>query len=123
MAPRCDGFCYDFAVATNETEYQPRTLERLTRWVAFAGIALLVLRRLVRAAYPEAIPSSAWRPELWWAGLLISAVFELIVLVALLGVPVGIYLFKRRSGRPSARDLKLDCAAVVGLYLTALFLL
>jgi hypothetical protein len=108
-------------MATNEAGYQPRTLHRLTRWAAFAGIALMVVRRLVYVTFPNFLPSSAWRPEQWWAGVLITAVFELILLIVLLGVPFCIYFFGRRY--TGARDLLADCAAAGSLYLTALFLL
>jgi hypothetical protein len=77
----------------------------------------------VYTVFPNLLPSSAWRPESWWAGLLASAVFELILLLILLGVPLGIYFFKLRTGRTNVRDLLLDCAAAAGLYLTAMVLL
>ncbi len=73
------------------------------------------------ATFPNFLPSSAWRPESWWAAVLITAVFELILLMFLLGVPFGIYFFRLRY--ISARDLLIDCAAAASLYLTALFLL
>lgn len=110
-------------MATNEAGYQPRTLHPPIRWAAFTGIALLVVRRLVYVIFPNFLPSSAWRPESWWAGLLANAVFELILLMFLLGVPFCIYFFRLRNGHTSARDLSIDCAAAVSLYLTALFLL
>lgn len=110
-------------MATNEAGYQPRTYHPLIRWAAFTGIALLVVRRLVYRTFPNFLPSSAWRPESWWAGLVVSAVFELILLVFLLGIPVCIYFFRLRSGDTSVRDLLIDCAAAVSLYLTALLLL
>jgi hypothetical protein len=110
-------------MATNEAPYQPRTIDPLIRWSAFAGIALLVVRRLLYLTFPNFLPSSAWRPESWGTGLLISAVFELILLVVLLGVPFGIYFFRLRSGHTTARDLFIDCAAAASLYLTALLLL
>jgi hypothetical protein len=110
-------------VATNEAGYQPRTLHPLIRWAAFTGIALLVVRRLVYVIFPNFLPSSAWPPQLWWTGALLNAAFELILLVFLLGVPFGIYFFRLRTGNTNARDLMFDCAAAVGLYLTALLLL
>jgi hypothetical protein len=118
--------CYDCDMATNEAGYRlrtlhPRTLHPLTRWAAFTGIGLLVARRLVYLTFPNFLPSSAWRPESWWAGLLISAVFELILLMVLIGVPFCIYFYRLRY--TSARDLLIDCAAAGSLYLTALFLL
>ena len=108
-------------MATNAAGYPPRTLYPLIRWAAFTGVALLVVRRLLYTTFPNFLPSSAWRPESWWAGVLINAVFELILLMFLLVVPFGIYYFRLRY--PSARDLLIDCAAAVSLYLTALFLL
>ena len=113
--------CYDCAVATNEAGYQPRTLHPLIRWAAFTGIALLVVRRLVYVTFPNFLPSSAWPPESWWAGVLANAVFELILLTFLLGVPFCIYFFRLRYA--SSRDLLIDCAAAVTLYLTALLML
>jgi hypothetical protein len=110
-------------VATNEAGDQPRTLHPLIRWAAFTGIALLVVRRSVYVMFPNFLPSSAWPPESWWAGVLASAVFELILLTLLLGVPFGIYYFRLRTGNTNARDLLIDCAATVGLYLAALLLL
>jgi hypothetical protein len=110
-------------VATNEAGYRPRTIHPLTRWAAFTGIALLVVRRLLYRAFPNFLPSNAWRPESWGTGLLISAVLELILLVVLLGVPFCIYFFRLRAGHTNARDLLIDCAAAVSLYLTALLLL
>jgi hypothetical protein len=110
-------------VATNEAGHQPRALHPLIRWAAFTCIALLVVRRLVYVIFPNFLPSSAWRPESWWAGVLLNAVFELILLVFLLGLPFGIYFFKLRTGNTNARDLLIDCAATVGLYLSALLLL
>jgi hypothetical protein len=108
-------------MAANEAGHQPRTRYPLIRWAAFTGIALLVVRRLLYWTFPNFLPSSAWRPESWWAGLLINAVFELILLMFLLGVPFGIYFFRLRY--TSTRDLLIDCAGAVSLYLTALFLL
>jgi hypothetical protein len=108
-------------VATNEAGYQPRTIYRLIRWAAFTGIALLVVRRLVYVTFPNFLPSSRWPPESWWAGVLSNAVFELLLLMFLLGVPFCIYFFRLRY--TSARELLIDCAAAGGLYLTALLLL
>jgi len=105
----------------NEAGYEPRTLHRLTRWAALTSIALMVVRKLVYVTFPNVLPSSAWRPESWRAGVLITAVFELILLIVLLGVPFCIYFFRRRY--TSARDLLIDCAAAGSLYLTAVFLL
>ncbi len=110
-------------MATNEAGYQPRALYPLIRWAAFTGIALLVVRRLVYVMFPNFLPSSRWPPESWWAGVLANAVFELILLTLLLGVPFGIYFLRLRRGHTSARDLLIDCGAAVGLYLTALLLL
>ena len=110
-------------MATNQAGYQPRALHPLIRWAAFTGIALLVVRRLLYMIFPNFLPSSAWRPELWLAGTLANAAFELIVLAFLLGVPFCIYYFKLRTGNTSVRDLLIDCAAAVGLYLAALLLL
>ena len=107
-------------MATNEAEYQPRTLFPLIRWAAFTGIALMVVRKLVYVTFPDFLPSRAWRPESWWAGLLITAVFELILLTVLIAVPFCIYRFRLRY--TSARDLLIDCAAAGSLYLTALLL-
>ena len=107
-------------MATNEAGYQPRTLHPLIRWAAFTGIALLVVRRLVYVIFPGFLPSSAWRPESWLAGTLANAVFELILLAFLLGVPFGIYFLRLRTGNTNARDLLIDCAATVGLYVAAL---
>jgi hypothetical protein len=97
--------------------------QTLIRWAAFAGIAMIVVRRLVYRAFPDFLPSSAWRPELWGAGLLLSVAFELLLLTLLIGVPAGIYYFKLRTGAANARDLAIDCAAAGSLYLAALFLL
>ena len=52
---------------------------------------------------------------------MINAVFELILLMVLMGVPFCIYFFRLRYA--SARDLLIDCAAAGSLYLTALLLL
>ena len=117
------GKCYDSDVAANEAGYRPDTLEPLIRGAALTGIALLVVRRFVYLLFPNFLPSSAWRPESWGAGLAISVAFELILLVALLGLPICIYFFRLRTGNTSARDLLIDCAFTVGLYLTALLLL
>jgi hypothetical protein len=110
-------------MATNETAYPPRNLHPSIRWAAITGIALLVLRRLASVTFPNFLPSNAWRPESWWAGLLASAIFELVLLVFLLGVPFCIYFFRLRNGHGSVRDLLIDCAAAASLYLTALLLL
>jgi hypothetical protein len=115
--------CYDCDVATNEAGDHPRTFHPLIRWAAFTGIALLVARRLVYATFPKFLPSSAWPQSSWLAGVLINAAFELILLMFLLGVPFCIYFFKLRTGHTNARDLLIDCAATVILYLAALFLL
>jgi hypothetical protein len=108
---------------TKEAGYQPRTLNPLIRWAAVTGIALLVARRLVYLTFPSFLPSSAWRPESWRAGVLINAVFELILLILLMGVPLCIYFFRLSTRRTSERDLLIDCAAAGSLYLTALLLL
>lgn len=76
---------------------------------------------MLYVTFPNFLPSSAWPPESWWAGVLANAVFELILLLFLLGVPFCIYFFRLRYTR--ARDLLIDCAAAGSLYLTALFLL
>ncbi len=81
----------------------------------------MVLRKFVYVTFPNLLPSSAWRPDSWRAGLLISAVVELLLLMVLLGVPFCIYFFRLRY--TSARDLLIDCAAAGSLSLTALFLL
>ena len=107
----------------NEAGYQPRTLHPLIRWAAFTGIALLVVRRLLYVTFPNFLPSSRWQPASWWAGVLANAAFELVLLAFLLGVPFCIYFFRLRKGHTSARDLLIDCAAAVSLYLTALLLL
>jgi hypothetical protein len=107
-------------VGAKAAGYRPRNL---IRWAAFIGIALLALRRLVYATFPTFRPSSAWRPELWWAGVLAEAVFTLVVLLFLLGVPFCMYRFRLRTGHTSARDLLIDCAAVASLCLNALLLL
>jgi len=108
-------------MATNEARYQPRALHPLIRWAAFTGIALLVVRRFVYVTFPNIRPSRAWPPGLWWEGLLVDAVFDLILLLFLLGVPFCIYFFRLRY--TSARDLLIDCAVAGSLYLTALLLL
>jgi hypothetical protein len=108
-------------MATSEAGDQPRTLHPLIRWAAFTGIALLAVRRLLYVTFPNFLPSSRWRPESWWAGVLANGVFELILLMFLLGVPVCIYFFRLRYTR--ARDLLIDCAAAGSLYLTALLFL
>jgi hypothetical protein len=110
----------------------PRSLEnatiatwRRTKLATIRGpfIRLLVARRLVYATFPKFLPSSAWPQSSWLAGVLINAAFELILLMFLLGVPFCIYFFKLRTGHTNARDLLIDCAATVSLYLAALFLL
>lgn len=110
-------------MATNEAGYRPRSLHPLTRWAAFTGIALLLVRRFVYFAFPSFLPSSAWSPSLWLTGTLATAAFELIVLLLLLGVPFCLYFFRLRGGSTSARDLWIDCAATGALYLAALLLL
>lgn len=87
------------------------------------GHSLLAVRRLVSVTFPNFLPSSAWRPESWRAGVLASAVFDLILLMFLLGVPFCIYFFRLRTGHTSVRDLLIDCTAAGSLYLTALLLL
>ena len=109
-------------MAAYEGGYHPLTRDLLTRWAAFAGIVLLVLRRLTYVTFPNLLPSSAWPPESW-AGVLANAAFELILLILLLGVPGCIYFFRLRTGLTSARDLLIDCAAAASLYMTALLLL
>jgi hypothetical protein len=108
-------------MAVNEAGHQQRTFHPLVRWVAFTVIALMVVRKLVYVTFPSFLPSSAWRPETWRAGLLISVISEFILLLVLLGVPFCIYYFRRRY--TSARDLLIDCAAAGSLFLTVLFLL
>jgi hypothetical protein len=73
--------------------------------------------------FPTFLPSSLWPRESWQAGALANAAFELILLVFLLGVPFCIYRFRLRTGHTNARDLLIDCAAALSLYLAALFLL
>jgi hypothetical protein len=108
-------------MSRNEAGYQPRTLQPLIRWAAFLGIGLLVARRLVSLAFPNFLPSSRWRPELWRTGLLTDAAFELLLVVLLLAIPVCIYFFRRRY--TNSRELLIDSGAAVILYLTALLLL
>jgi hypothetical protein len=102
----------------NEARYRPQTLHPLARWAAFTGIALLVVRRAARIAFPNLLPSNTWRPESWWIGVLIEGAFDLILLL-LLAVPFCIY----RSRHASVRDLLLDSAAAVSLCLAAVLLL
>ena len=52
-----------------------------------------------------------------------DAVFELILLMFLLGVPFCIYLFFLQAAYTRARDLLIDCAAAASLYLVTLLLL
>ena len=54
---------------------------------------------------------------------MLNAVFELILLMVLIAVPLCIYFFRLRNRHTSARDLLIDCAAAGSLYLTTLFLL
>ena len=110
-------------MAANEAGFHSRALPPLARWAAFTGIALLALRKVVSVTFPNAIPSNAWRPESWAAGLVMAAAFELLLLALLLAVPVCIYFFRLRSGNTNGRDLLIDCAAAATLYLAALFLL
>lgn len=91
----------------------------MIRWAAFTGVALLVAKRLTRAAFPNLLPSSSWQPEFWWRGLALEAIFVLLLLALLLGVPYCIF----RSRHASARDLLFDLAAAVSLYLSTLLLL
>jgi hypothetical protein len=107
-------------MVSSETGSQLRSIHPPTRWVAFGGICFMVLRSMVYKVFPNFLPSSGWRPEAWREGVWIAAVFELILLTALIGVPFCIYYF--RSRYTSSRDLLLDCAAAGTLYLTALFL-
>jgi hypothetical protein len=100
-----------------------QSLHALARWAACAGILLLALRKLLSLTFPNAIPSNAWQPESWAAGLLITALFELVLLTLLLGIPFWIYYFRLRTGNTTPRELVIDCAAAVTLYLMALFLL
>ena len=106
----------------NDLGYQSRHLHSI-RWAAFTGIALLAVRRLVYVTFPNVLPSRAWRPELWWAGALADAVFALIVLMFLVGVPFCIYFFRLRTGHTTVRDLLIDCAAAALLFLAVLLLL
>ena len=89
--------------------------------MAFTGIALLLARRWVYVTFPNFLPSSRWRPELWRTGVLADAVFELTLLMFLLGVPACIYWFRLRY--TSSRDLLIDCAVAASLYLTTVLLL
>ena len=107
----------------NDAGYPPRAIHPLIRWAAFTGIALLIVRRLIHWTFPNALPSSAWRPKLWGVGLLADAVFDLVLLVLLLGVPFCIYYFRHCTGQRTARDLLIDCGAAAGLYITTLLLL
>jgi hypothetical protein len=106
-------------MATDELRSQARSLHPLIRRASLTGIALLVATRLTRAVSPNLLPSSSWRPEFCWLGVTIAATFELLLLVLLLGVPYCIF----RSRYASARDLLLDFAAAVSLYLATLLLL
>jgi len=107
-------------MVTNDVGFRPaRPFIRQVRWAAFTGIALLVVRRLARVLFPNLLPSNSWRPESWWTGFLIDATFDLILLLLLLAVPFCIY----RSRHASVRDLLLDVAATVSLYLAAVLLL
>ena len=108
---------------TNEAGSQSRARQTMIRLVAFTGIALLVVRRLIYVIFPNFLPSSRWRPESWVAAALANGLFELILLAFLLGVPLGIYFLRLRNGNTNARDLLIDCGAAVSLYLTALLLL
>jgi hypothetical protein len=108
-------------VATNQAGYQPRAVYPLIRWAAFTGIALLVVRRLLYVTSPGLLPSSAWPRESWLAAVLANAAFELFLLAILLGVPFCIYFFRLRYTK--SRDLLIDSAAAVCLYLTTLLLL
>jgi hypothetical protein len=69
--------------------------------------------------FPGILPSNAWRPESWWIGLLLTAAFDVILLLLLLAVPLCIY----RSRQASVRELLLDSAAAASLWLAAVLLL
>jgi hypothetical protein len=84
---------------------------RLTRWAAGAGIALLAVRRVARAVFPDLLPSHAWRPEFWRAGAMADAVFDLLLLLLLTTVAMRIY----RGRDASPRDLLVDLAAAASL--------
>jgi hypothetical protein len=115
---------YACDVATNASRIPAtRTIQPLIRWAAFTGIILLVVRRFVYLAFPNLLPSRAWQPEWWRVGLLIDGIIELFLIILLLGVPVCIYFFRLRTGQTSVRDMLIDCASGVGLYLAALLLM
>ena len=99
-------------MVSSETESQVRAIHPPIRWVALAGIFFMVLRSLVYKIFPSFLPSSAWRPETWGEAVWIAAVFELILLTVLIGVPFCMYYF--RSRYTNSRELMLDCAAAAG---------
>jgi hypothetical protein len=106
-------------MAMKEVSFRPRTHYELARWASFGGIAMLAVRRLARAAFPNLLPSNAWPAESWWIGGLIDAAFDLVRVLLLLAVPFCIY----RSRHTSAHDLLIDFAAAASLYLAAVLLL
>ena len=110
-------------MATHHAAFPSRTLQPLIRWAACTGIALLIVRRFVYALFPGFLPSNAWSVENWGAGLLFSAAFELTIVLLLVGAPTAIYFARRRLEYANPRDLVLDYAAVIGLYLTAFLFL
>ena len=83
----------------------------------------MFVRRLLYVTFPTLLPSSAWPHESWLAGALTTAFFELMMFALLLAVPFGLYSSRLPTGHTTARDLWIDCATVVSLYLAALFLL
>ena len=108
-----------FPMAKDELRSEAHSLHALIRWAALTGVLLLLLKKVVRAALPNLLPSNSWRPEFWWRGFAMEATFELLLLVLLLGLPYCMF----RSRHRSARDLLLDFAAVVSLYGATLLLL
>ena len=105
----------------------PAQLRLYFRWSASLAIAVLILRRFLYVAVPTLLPRPSWHPATMaekWTGLTFAAFFDGLMILALLGSPLCLYLlFRLRASDSKQSQLWGDAVLLVALYALAALLL
>src|ERR1017187_21587 len=103
------------------------SVHSLIRWGAAVGTAVMGVRRILYLAHPNFLPSRARIPGSTyarWTGVAVNSTTELLLLLILLGLPIGLYLSARvGQGRIWSSPFVIDVAFSVVLYSAACLLL
>jgi len=104
-----------------------RTLHFWLRTGAVVGTTVFLLRRLLYLLYPDALPSHAWHPATTtarWLGSVANGLIFMVAYVALMGVPLCLFLvFTTGQHRAGMRKVLTDLAFAAVLYAAAYFLI